>query len=136
MRRKRLKNLRIRVEILGLMIGITPFRWAPWAFKTQWSFLGRKQSTQLFAGPLHVWTFSRDGTLSITLGLGLDGSVHGTFTPSGDNALTYYWRKLTGLGWATMPQHRFAELVQGGTSEKTAHAFVEGEFGVNLKGSE
>ena len=136
MGKKRLKNLRIRIEVFGLMLGITPFRWASLAFKTQWSFLGRKQSTQLFAGPLHVWAFSRDGSLLVTLGLGFDGVVHGTFTPSGDNALPYYWSKLTGFGWSEMPKRRFAELVSEGTPKETAYAFVEGEFGVMLKEGE
>lgn len=133
MRKKRLKNLQFRVEVLGLMLGVTPFRWAPLAFKTQWSFLGRSQSTQLFAGPLHVWTFSRDGNWTVTLGFGFSGSVHGSFTPSGDNAIPYFWRKFTGVGWSEMPQQRFAELLAGGNSEATSYAFVKGEFGVDLK---
>jgi hypothetical protein len=133
MRKMKLKNLQFCIEVFGLMLDITPFRWANFAFKTQWSFLGEEQSTQLFAGPLHIWTFSRDGSWCVKLGVGVNGCVHGTFTPSGDNAIVYYWRKITGIKWDKMPQQRFNEMVARGCGRETAFAFVEGEFGVNLK---
>jgi hypothetical protein len=133
MAKRRLKNLNFRVEILGLVIDLTPFRWARFAFKTQWTFLGRKQSTQLFAGPLHIWTFAREGKLTLSFEVGLTGSVHGTFTPTGDNAIPYFWKKLTGIGWAEMPRKRFDDLIADGNSEDTARAFIEGEFGVTIE---
>ncbi|MBW3243237.1 hypothetical protein KUV57_11070 [Epibacterium sp. DP7N7-1] len=86
-RKYRLKNLQIDLEICGLILHITPFRWAKFAFKTQRNIIGKNRSNQLFAGPLHVWTFPREGELVVRFGLNLKGSVHGTFTPSGDDAI-------------------------------------------------
>ena len=95
-RRRNWRNLQISLEIFGLMIDLHPFRWAPYAFKTKWNILGRRRSTQLWLGPLHIWTFHRDGALTLTVEINLNGSVHGKFTPDGENAPAYFGRWLTG----------------------------------------
>lgn len=95
-RKLRLKNLQIELDLAGFIVSVTPFRWARPAFKTQWNILGQRRSTQLFLGPLHVWTFPREGEIKFSFGVGLRGSVHGTFKPSGDNAIPYFLRWLIG----------------------------------------
>lgn len=49
-RKKSLKNLQFRIGLFGLLVDITPFRWAPYAFKTQWNIFTASRSSQLFEG--------------------------------------------------------------------------------------
>ena len=93
--KKKLRNLHMTLDICGLMISITPFRMARWAFKTDNRFMGPGRSTQLFFGPFHIWTFPSDKIFSLGLDIDFSGSVHGTFTPTGDDALAFFWRWLT-----------------------------------------
>ncbi len=95
-RKPRLKNLQIELDFSGLIFSVTPFRWARPAFKTQYRILGDGRSTQLFLGPLHVWTFSREWEFKVSFGASFNGCAHGTFKPTGDNAIPFFWRWLIG----------------------------------------
>lgn len=129
MRKRKIKNLSFSLDLFGLNIDVTPFRWAAFALKTEWSILGRKQSTQLFAGPLHIWTFPHEGKLSLRFEIGLTGSVHGTFNPSGDNAIPYFYKKWTGRGWSELKEKRLQDLIASGNNPEFAQRLVTDEFG-------
>lgn len=93
MKLNRIRDLDITVELFGLMISFTPFRYARPSFRTQHRVLGGGRSAQLFIGPLHVWHFNGRDTLCIALQVGLNGRHHGTYTPTGENVFAFLWRR-------------------------------------------
>lgn len=87
----KIRNLDITLDLFGLMISITPFRYARPAFKTHMGMLTSKRTFQLFFGPLHVWHFAGRDALRLGIEAGLNGKFHGTFTPIGENVFAFLW---------------------------------------------
>lgn len=90
----KLRNLDITLDVFGLMISFTPFRYARPAFKTHLGMLSGKRTAQLFFGPFHIWYFNGRDTLRLGVEAGLNGGYHGTFTPIGENVFGFLWRRM------------------------------------------
>lgn len=90
---RRIRNLDITLRISALQISIIPFRWARPALRTSDRVFGRKEVTQAFFGPVHVWTFPSYFNLGIEASL--QGRYHGRAT-MGENTFKFYWKKWFG----------------------------------------